>query len=102
VRFAQVFALLLASLALFVCMYAAIFDRIMYDDPFAKESVVGSLYFGAQTITTIGYGDWQPTNAKPDRVFRMKAASVPLMLLGATVFGIAVGFFVNTFATTEV
>ena len=75
----------------------------MYDGRVTRESVIEATSFAAQTITTVGYGNWEtparslgaalPPN-QGERVLRMRMWSVPIMLAGATLYAILIGLWV--------
>ena len=75
----------------------------MYDDRITVESVVEATNYAAQTITTVGYGNWEtpalsignplpPNHAQ--KIFRLRALSVPFMILGATLYALLIGVWV--------
>jgi hypothetical protein len=67
----------------------------MYDNQFSGQSVVDGLYFSVQTVTTVGYGNWQPLTARDTQVFWVKAISIPTMLAGASLFAAAIAVAVE-------
>ncbi len=79
----------------------------MYDGHVTEESLIEAANYAVQTVTTVGYGNWenpalQQTPAPPDwpaRVLVMRAWSALYMLLGASIFtaltGVVVAIFVK-------
>ncbi len=71
----------------------------MYGGQLSWLSLVDGLYFSVQTVTTVGYGNWQPSSVSIDdgRVFWVKVLSIPAMLSGASLFAAAVAVAVEWF-----
>ncbi len=53
----------------FYCRTGAIRNR---EDPSLKPKFMDAVYFSANTFTTVGYGDWYPTEEFLMRVWRLK------------------------------
>lgn len=79
---------------------------IISDGALAWKSVVEAACFSVSTVTSVGYGDWLPYEMDKtdqsgmlhaERVQTMKAASIPLMLFGATFYAFLVGAAANIF-----
>lgn len=69
--------------------------RIMYGNQISGQSVVDGLYFSVQTVTTVGYGNWQPSTSTDTQVFWVKVISIPTMLAGASLFAAAIAVAVE-------
>ena len=67
----------------------------MYGNQISGQSVVEGLYFSVQTVTTVGYGNWQPSTANDAQVFWVKVISIPTMLAGASLFAAAIAVAVE-------
>jgi hypothetical protein len=88
------FGLLLITVVLSTDMYV----RVMYQSPtFAMltsgwvEAYLEGLYFAVQTVTTVGYGNWQLGN--PDTaasVTTMRRWAIPTMLAGVFFFSLLI------------
>lgn len=95
----NVIGALLLRLVLFVLglsLIPATAYIVFFGGGFGYTNLTNALYYGAQTITTTGYGDWAPENlpGTDARVVLMKGLSVLFMVVGATLFGVAVSYFV--------
>jgi hypothetical protein len=101
---------LLALFFLFLFSFSEAYIQVMFDGRKDTASLIEALNYSAQTITTVGYGNWSPPQLKPcepgvqlndcdpqfhSRLLRMKALSVPFMLVGAAYFAFAIGVLVN-------
>lgn len=64
--------------------------RVMYDNQLTYDSAVESANFAVQTVTTVGYGNWEtPIHPldfadRSERLLQMRFWSVVYMLFGAT------------------
>jgi hypothetical protein len=88
---------LVATLLLVLSLSSAAYIEVMFDRELSLESFMEALYFSVQTVTTVGYGNWEPVwvrdmsrTAFLTRVFRVKVISIPTMLIGAALFAAAV------------
>ena len=70
---------------------------LMFDWEISERAVIESRNFAAQTITTVGYGNWVPRSVADDdvRVLAVKAVSIPFMLTGAVLFSLTIGVWAN-------
>ena len=73
--------------------------HVMYDDVFTRESLVEASSFAVQTVTTVGYGNWEhPARGdrlnQGQRILTLRAMSVGFMLLGATFYVLVTGVVV--------
>jgi hypothetical protein len=74
---------------------------VMFDRQVSAASVIEAANYASQTVTTVGYGNWVPSNwdlASADlaaRVLRMKEASVVFVLIGGALFAILTGLVAN-------
>ena len=68
---------------------------------FSEAALIEGAYYSMQTITTVGYGNWVPTNLeeKKDKIdakiLNIKLISVPFMFFGAALFATLVGLVVH-------
>ena len=89
-------------LVVLMVIFSAAYVIVMFDGKPGPEGLIEALNYSAQTITTVGYGNWVPSwwdLDKPElrsRVLRMKLLSVPFALFGATFFGLAIGIAANS------
>lgn len=78
----------------------------MFDRQFdSYEAWVEGAYYAVQTVTTVGYGNWEsPTvimryKPRPDlyalKVLHIKQLSILLMLIGATLYAVIIGVVAN-------
>jgi hypothetical protein len=59
----------------------------MADGQYTPDSLTEALYFSVQTVTTVGYGNWQAgLKDKDPRVMATKVIAIPAMLGGAFTF----------------
>ena len=86
-------SLLLALMLIFGTAYI----YIMFRGNVTAESLVEAANYAAQTVTTVGYGNWVPRGVEEDdsRILEMKRLSVPFMLCGATLFAVIIGIVAN-------
>src|SRR5262249_424375 len=92
--------LLTATVVLSSEAYLVIRYGGLTNDPGA---VIEALNFSVQTVTTVGYGNWDnglANDATHDGVTlkRLKLLSIPTMLVGALLFGLVVSGFTNFYA----
>jgi len=54
-------------------------------------------YYAAETLTTVGYGNWIPPGIPEGdyRVYRMKGLSIYYMYFGASLFALLIGLIAN-------
>jgi hypothetical protein len=94
-------ARLAVAFAVIVSLSSAAYLQVMFDGAMTPASVIEALNYSAQTVTSVGYGNWVPTQWKEadagfhHRILIMKAISVPFCLLGAGFFAFAVGVLTN-------
>jgi hypothetical protein len=91
--------LLVALIGLIVTLVlassAAYIGLMFYEQPARGEAWIEAFNFSVQTVTTVGYGNWdQPrvlnnltTHERELRVFATKVVSLPVMFFGALFFG---------------
>ena len=104
----------LAALILLVGLVAVVstvgYVEIMFDRQWkcdlwrvwACESLVEGAYFSLQTVTTVGYGNWEPAKSstwppavRNGKVLRLKRFSLLVMAIGATLFPASIGVAVT-------
>jgi hypothetical protein len=88
---------LLASLLVLMVIAGTDYIRVVYSGQMSPESLIEAGNYAAQTVTTIGYGNWKPhwLEEKDLRVLTMKLHSIPFMLFGAALFGATIGIAAN-------
>jgi hypothetical protein len=81
------------ALAAAIIIGAAAYLCYFYDHQVSLPSVIESLNYSVQTVTTVGYGDWIPKSMPhtDPRLLAMRTFSIFLMLSGAAFFGIFIG-----------
>lgn len=80
----------------------ALFVYVMYDGHVSRESLIEAGNFAAQTVTTVGYGNWEtpaitPLVSMPNAELRrlhMRGYSIAFMILGATFYAAFTGVIV--------
>ena len=101
----SILLLLFASGVLLVLMvvFGGFYIGIMYDGQWNNESRVEAMYYSAQTVTAVGYGNWVPESKSSDpekrgydarlreRIMDVKAMSFWFMLATAPVFSLIIG-----------
>ena len=92
-----VLRILLFALFVAVLLFGMAYIDIMFNGDISAESLTEAAYYAAQTVTTVGYGNWVPkgVDAQDPRILEMKLVSVPFMLLGATLFAVIIGIVAN-------
>lgn len=85
-------------LIILLIIFSVAYIVVMFEGQVNHESIIEALNYSAQTVTTVGYGNWVPThwNFQQDsglhqRVLFMKLLSVPFSLIGAFVFSVTIG-----------
>lgn len=85
-------------LALIAAASCKTYIDVMYDGRWDPISRVEGLNFAVQTLTTVGYGNWEkpamgevPNQAQ--RVFLMRRWSIVYMVAGATYYTLYTGIF---------
>jgi hypothetical protein len=92
---------LLGSLLVVMLLCGITYIDVMFDGQVAFESTIEAANYAAQTVTTVGYGNWVPSAwdlKAPElarRVLIMKEASVFFVLIGASIFCTVVGLVAN-------
>lgn len=97
--------LLGTTLALFLIagLASKVYINEMYGGAITSESLIEGTNYAVQTVTTVGYGNWEVPamrqgNSIGDddrrRVLRLRGASVGFMLLGGTVYVVLTGVIV--------
>jgi hypothetical protein len=81
---------------------SAIFISTMYAGRITQESVIEASHYAMQTVTTVGYGNWETpalttTTYSPEDRLAMRGYSVFFMGLGAVVFAVFVAAVVSIF-----
>ncbi len=75
---------------------------LMFGLEIRSEHLIEDFNYSVQTITTIGYGNWVPTDwnltdaEKRMRILNVKALSILFMLVGGSLFVVLLGI-VSTF-----
>ena len=93
---------LIVVLAALVLFSSAAYIQIMFDGALTSWKIIEALNYSAQTVTSVGYGNWVPTWWKESdegfhrRIILMKMASVPFALIGAGFFAFMIGLFTNS------
>jgi hypothetical protein len=75
--------------------------EIMFDGYWTDESRIEAYHFSVQTVTTVGYGNWEPARlkqwkfekdveARQQKALELKRLSVTIMSLGATAFALVI------------
>ncbi len=82
-------ALVIATVSTAITVAAGVLVRIVNHD--AYSSIGDGLWWGAQTVTTVGYGDNVPTNAAG------KVVAVLVMLLGVAFLTVVTALITSTF-----
>ena len=92
-----VLRILLFALFVAVLLFGMAYIDIMFKGDITAESLTEAANYAAQTVTTVGYGNWVPkgVDAQDPRILEMKLISVPFMLLGATLFAVIIGIVAN-------
>lgn len=63
------------------------------------DAIIEALNFSVQTVTTVGYGNWDTgLSANAPELRWLKIISIPTMLVGALLFGLVVSGFTNFYA----
>lgn len=75
-----------------------IYVQTMFDGRWTRENFIDGVSFATQTITTVGYGNWEApvSGEQVDRqhLSAMRLYSAWLMLLGATLYATFTGLIV--------
>lgn len=79
------------------------FVHVMYDGSYTSVTLIEAANYAAQTVTTVGYGNWESPAKKPvapmsnteDRVLKMRFWSVFYMIAGATAYAVFTGVIVS-------
>jgi hypothetical protein len=79
------------------------FLSVMYDGSTSDEALIEAVSFATQTVTTVGYGNWEKPAITPvvqmpqyeRRVLQMRLWSSVYMLLGATIYAVFTGVVVS-------
>ncbi len=70
---------------------------LMFGWTLSPESLIEDLNYSLQTVTTVGYGNWVPAGwdltqgEVQARILRVKALSIPFVLVGGSLFAVLVG-----------
>lgn len=76
----------------------------MFGSQPTRDSLIETLNYAIQTITTVGYGNWVPTGWDinnieiQNQILYVKAISVPFMLVGGALFAVLIGIISNLFS----
>ncbi len=84
-------AYLIVGVWLFFIVVFAVVERLV--DPQTFDNVWEGIWWGAQTVTTVGYGDVVPQDTVG------KAVAVILMLGGLSLIAVVTGAITSTFVT---
>ncbi len=81
---------------------SATFVYVLYGGTLTKESAVEASNYAMQTVTTVGYGNWETpalktTTFDPTAVLWMRLWSVLYMFLGGTAFAVFTAVVVSIF-----
>jgi hypothetical protein len=89
--------MILSWLAALVLVSSQIYIVIMFGGIVSSESVVEALNCSVQTVTTVGYGNWEPAGIadRAQKVFWVKVLSLPLMVFGAALFAAAIAVAID-------
>ena len=95
----------MVSLAVVWIASLRIFIVYMYNDVPSKTAIAEAASFATQTVTTVGYGNWEthpdgaryPTNA----ISAVRAWSSVFMLCGATLHAVLTGLMVTVLLRFE-
>lgn len=87
-------------------MSASVFIYVLYGGVVSIESLIEAGHYAMQTITTVGYGNWESPALKttvfdPHSVLVMRAWSMLFMGLGATAFAVFIAVVVSIFIPPE-
>jgi hypothetical protein len=70
----------------------------MYGGQWSYESVIEAGNFATQTVTTVGYGNWETralgSQVEAAQVLAMRGWSILFMLLGSVFYALFTGLFV--------
>ncbi len=89
-------ALLASSL-----VFGAAYHWVMFGPIPTRDSLIETLNYSLQTITTVGYGNWVPAGWDVKQtdlqncILYVKAISVPFMIVGGALFAILIGILSN-------
>ncbi len=90
-------ALLASSL-----VFGAAYHWVMFGPIPTRASMIETLNYSFQTITTVGYGNWVPAGWDvikqtdlQNRILYVKAISVPFMIVGGALFAVLIGILSN-------
>jgi Trk-type K+ transport system membrane component len=78
-----------------VALWSSLYIHIVFDGRLTIESLVEGLNFSVQTVTTVGYGNWEPVGLEAWKRLWLKALSIPLMVVGALFFALLVSELVE-------
>ena len=98
----RVLGSLFISFTIVALVCGILFHRAMFGGQIDADSVLETVNFVLQTVTTVGYGNWVPASwdlAKDGdaraRVRDAKVVSLVLMLCGAGLFVVLIGVVAN-------
>lgn len=91
----RLLAALIVLVATIVLVSSLAFIAVMFNGEPTRGAWVEALNFSIQTVTTVGYGNWDQPRVFSERVpqdwelriFATKTMSLPVMLFGALIFG---------------
>ena len=92
------------TLVVFSFVFGAAHHWVMFGSQPTHDSIIETLNYAIQTITTVGYGNWVPAGwdindiESQDRILYAKAISIPFMLVGAGLFALLIGIVSNLFS----
>jgi hypothetical protein len=76
----------------------AVYMRTMFDRNWSSENVIEAVSFATQTVTTVGYGNWESpasgVRIAPARLSTMRLYSSAFMIVGATLYALFTGLMV--------
>jgi len=82
-------------------VFGAAYHWVMFGSHLTHDSLIETLNYSFQTITTVGYGNWVPAGwdlrntELQDRILYVKAISVPFMLVCGALFAVLIGIISN-------
>lgn len=82
-------------------VFGAAYHWVMFGLSPTRDSLIETLNYSLQTITTVGYGNWVPAGwdikeaELQSRILYVKAISVPFTLVGGALFAVLIGIISN-------
>jgi len=91
----------------FSFVFGTAYHWVMFGPSPTPDSLIETLNYSFQTITTVGYGNWVPSGWDvkqtdlQNRILYVKAISVPFMLVGGALFAVLIGILSNLLSYRE-